>query len=261
MQRQAWTKGLVALAVLICVGAPRAKAQDKRDDKAVEVAHAMMQAMGGEQGWASVHMVRFDFKVIADGKVVLNRHHLWDKDTGRYRLETKTKKGQEEVVLFNVNTKEGKVDIDGKPVEGAEAAAALKNAYAAYINDMYWLAEPWKWLDPGVNLKYVGARKRGQETYDVVQLTFGRVGLTPGDEYWAYVSRKSHLMAYWEYRLQSGQKGSWDWEYGDYDGIKLAKTHVSADKKTEINMGKVQVCDAVDGAFFTNPAHMLSELK
>ncbi|HVA00835.1 MAG TPA: hypothetical protein VMV34_04175 [Terriglobia bacterium] len=261
MQRQAWIKGLLALAVLICVGAPRANAEGKRDAKAVEIAQAMMQAMGGAQGWDSVHFVRFDFKVIASGKVVVNRHHLWDKNTGRYRLETKTKDGREEVVLFNAGTKEGRVYIGGKQVEGAEAAEALKDAYAAYINDMYWLAEPWKWLDSGVNLKYAGARKRGQETYDVVQLTFGHVGLTPGDEYWAYVSRKSHLMAHWEYRLQSGQKGSWDWEYGDYGGIKLAKNHVSTDKKTEINMGDVQVLSTVDDAFFTDPAHMLSDLK
>ncbi len=261
MQNSAWVKGLVALWVLVCFGAPRANAESGHDAKAVEIAHAMMQAMGGENGWNSVRVVRFDFEVIANGKTVVDRHHLWDKETGQYRLETKTKDGRHEVALFNVNTKEGKVYIAGKRVEGAQAEKDLKDAYAAYINDMYWLAEPWKWLDPGVNLKYVGTRRRGDETYDVVQLTFGHVGLTPGDEYWDYVSKKNHLMTHWEYRLQSGQRGSWDWEYGDYGGIKLAENHVSADKKTEINMGDVQVLNNVDGAFFTDPAHMLSELK
>ncbi len=260
MQKQARVGVLLALMVL--AGAPlRAGAQEKHDSKAVEIAHAMMQAMGGENGWNSVHVVRFDFKVIAEGKTVLNRHHLWNKDTGQYRLETKTKDGREEVALFNVQSKEGKVYFNGKQAEGAKAAAALKDAYAAYINDMYWLAEPWKWLDPGVNLKYDGTRQRGGETCDVVHLSFGHVGLTPGDQYWAYVSRKSHLMTHWEYHLQSGQKGSWDWQYGNYDGVMLAKNHVSADKQTEINMGDVEVLKSVDDAYFADPGRMLSGLK
>jgi hypothetical protein len=67
-------------------------------------------------------------------------------------------------------------------------------AYATFINDMYWLFMPWKWMDMGVNLKYLGQKPLGQETYDVVQLTFGKVGLTPGDMYHAYVSPKNHLI-------------------------------------------------------------------
>jgi hypothetical protein len=261
MLRQARAGVVLAFLVLVFVASPRAKAADKRDAKAVEIAHAMMQAMGGENGWDSVHFVRFDFKVIANGKAVLDRHHLWDKYSGRYRLETKTKDGREEVVLFNTGTKEGKVYLAGKEVEGGEAKKDLKDAYGAYINDMYWLAEPWKWLDPGVNLKYLGTRKRGKESYDVVQLTFNHVGLTPGDEYTDYISRESHLMTHWEYHLQGGQKGSWDWEYGTYGGIMLAKTHVSTDKKNEINMGDVRVLGTVDDAYFTDPGRMLSELK
>ncbi len=261
MPKQLRVKMLLGVLVLACVGAPRANAADKRDEKALEIAHRMMREMGGEHGWDSVHLIRFDFKVVSNGKVMLDRHHLWDKATGRYRLETKTKDGREEVVLFNSGTKEGKVYVGGKQVEGAEASKDLKSAYAAYINDMYWLAEPWKWLDPGVNLKYEGTRERGGETYDVVHLTFGHVGLTPGDQYWAYVSRKSHLMTHWQYLLQNGKRGSWDWQYGDYGGIKLARNHISADKKTEINMGDVEVLSSVDDAYFTDPGHMLSELK
>ncbi len=238
-----------------------ANAAERRDKQAVQIAHAMMEAMGGESAWTSVHFVRFDFKVISNGQVRVDRHHLWDKFTGRYRLETKTKKGLEEVVLFNVHTKEGKVYVGGKQVEGDQSARDLKKAYADYINDMYWLAEPWKWLDPGVNLQYEGTRRLGGETYDVVHLSFNHVGLTPGDQYWAYVSPRSHLMTHWQYLLQSGTKGSWNWYYGDYDGVKLAKNHVSADKKTEINMGDVQVLKQVEGAYFTDPGKMLSELK
>ena len=137
----------------------------------------------------------------------------------------------------------------------------LQDAYGAFINDMYWLAMPWKWMDSGVNLKYVGPKTRGGEACDVVELTFGHVGLTPGDMYHAFVSQKSHLMTYWEYVLQSGNKGAWDWEYGESGGIKLARNHRSSDRKMSINMGDVRVLDHADDRFFTDPAYALSKLE
>ena len=94
---------------------------------------------------------------------------------------------------------------------------------------------------------------------DVVRLTFGHVGLTPGDRYDAFVSGQSHLMTHWDYKLQSGDKGAWDWEYSDHNGLKLAKNHTSA--KMSINMGDVRVLDTVDDAFLTDPKKTLAELK
>ena len=250
---------LIALAAAFQVSL--AKAEDHKDAKAVEIAHTMMQAMGGEDSWNHAHFVRFDFIVKAGGKTVLDRSHLWDKYTGRYRLESKTKDGKPEVTLFNTGTKDGAVYVDGKALDGAAAKKALDDAYGAWINDMYWMAEPWKWLDSGVNLKYLGEKKLGKGAYDEVELTFGHVGLTPGDRYDTYVSRDSHLMEHWEYHLQGGQKGSWDWQYTETHGMKLASNHVSADKKTDISMGDVRVLDAADDAYFSDPARMLSGLK
>lgn len=256
-------KALEVLAVLgLVLGrVGPARAEDHKDAKAVELAHAMMQAMGGENGWNSAHFVRFDFDVVKGGKTVMGRSHLWDKFTGRYRLESKTKDGKSEVVLFNSGTKDGSVYVEGKKVEGAEAKKELDDAYGAFINDMYWMAEPWKWLDPGVNLKYLGEKKLGGKPFDEVELTFGHVGLTPGDMYHAYVSRDSHLMTHWEFKLQGGETGTWNWQYTESGGIKLAKTHTSEDGKTEISMGDVRVLSHADDAFFTDPSHNLSGLK
>ena len=120
---------------------------------------------------------------------------------------------------------------------------------------------PWKWFATGVNLKYLGSQKHGGETADVVELTFGHVGLTPGDMYHAFISQKSHLMDYWEYTLQSKEKGAWYWQYGDYKSVKLASNHVSSDHKATINMGDVRVLDAVEDAYFTDPSRVLSGLK
>lgn len=261
-------KLVLALVAALFAGAVQATAAH-RDPQAEKIARTMMEAMGGEEAWKGAPFVRFDFKVTANGKAVADNLHLWDRKGGRYRLERMPKDGKQEVILFNVGTyesnKEGSAYVNGKKSEGETARKAVDSAYASYINDMWWLAMPWKWFDQGVNLKYLGSRNRGRETDDLVELTFVHVGLTPGDMYHAFVSRRSHLMTHWKYVLQSGNKGSWDWQYGDatFDDhkVKLASDHTSSDKKTSINMGRVQILNSVDDAFFTDAGHMLSELK
>ncbi len=256
---------LLALGTVIWAAVGHSAAALDRDAKAEEVARAMMQAMGGEDAWNAAHFVRFDFKVIAGGKTVVNNHHLWDRKDGRYRLERTTKDGKPEVTLFSIGayerSKEGLAYLNGKMLDGDAAKKSLEGAYASYINDSWWLSMPWKWFAPGVNLKYLGTQTRGNEVDDEVELTFDHVGLTPGDMYHAFVSKDTHLMTHWDYVLQSHEKGSWDWQYGDYHGVKLASNHISADRKASINMGDVRVLDAVDDAFFTDPAHALSGLK
>lgn len=241
----------------VCV---HAAAAERPGPRAVEIAKTMMRAMGGEQAWNAARLVRFDFKVTMGGKSMAERSHLWDRRTGKYRQEQKTKEGRQRVVLMNLGTKQGDVYVDGKKQDGPGAAKAIEETYAAYINDYYWLAMPWKWLDAGVNLKYLGPKTRGSDRFDLVELTFGKVGLTPGDRYDAYVSKASKLMTHWEFVLQSGRKGSWDWEYGDYGGVKLAKNHKN-ETGDSIDMGDVRLLETVDDAYFSNPARMLGGLK
>jgi len=260
-----WIAG--AVLGLLLAGGTRLNAEgENRDPKAVEVARTMMQAMGGEDAWNAVHFVRFDFKINAGGTLKQDNAHLWDRKDGRYRIE---RTGKHEVDLFTIadyeRDKSGSVYVNGKKLEGDEARKLLADAYRSYINDTWWLCMPWKWMATGANLKYVGTKARGRETFDVVEITFGHVGLTPGDTYRAFVSHKSHLMTHWEYTLSPDspvalKKDSWDWEYGDFHGVKLATNHIDPNKVT-INMGDVRALDQVDDGFFTDPARVLSGLK
>ncbi|MEX2303749.1 MAG: DUF6503 family protein [Bryobacterales bacterium] len=251
-------RAMAAAALTAALLSPAAAQQ--RDAKAVELGKSVMQAMGGEKAWDNVHFVRYDFIVSMGGETRANRSHLWDKWAGRYRFESKTKEGKSQVVLFNVNDQQGDVYIDGARIDGEGAATALKGAYSAFINDMYWLAMPWKWLDQGVNLKYIGAKEHEGKNYEVVELTFQKVGLTPGDTYNAYIDPSSKLMTHWEYTLQGGNKGAWNWEYGTHNGVKLASNHTNAEGAS-INMGTVAVFEKVEDAFFTDPARGLSQLR
>lgn len=254
------TGSLVGVVVLALVVSIQAAAQDHQDPKAVAVANAMQDAMGGLANWQKAHFVRFDYIVKNGRRTSVQRSHLWDKWNGRYRLEEKMKDGKTEVVLFNSATKEGSAYIDGNKLTGDQAANALKQAYADYINDTWWLAMPFKWLYPGTNLKYIGVRRRGHDKYDVVELSFNSgAGLTPGDKYTAWVDQNSHLMTHYSYVLQNHKRGGWNWEYTETNGIKLASNHIAADPE-QISMGDVRILDSVDDAFFTDPSHMLSQL-
>ncbi len=256
---------VVTLLMLLGGGVWLRAEGENRDPKAVEVTRTMMHAMGGEDAWKTAHFVRFDFKVKVGRKLVEDNAHLWDRKDGRYRFEHATKDGKRQVVLFRIadyeRNKGGEAYLDGKKMEGDAARKAVDDAYASYINDSWWLCMPWKWFAPGVNLKYLGPQEHGGGTTDVVELTFNHVGLTPGDMYHAFVSEKSHLMTYWEYTLQSKEKGAWDWQYGDHKGVKLASNHVSSDHKATINMGDVRILDAVEDDFFTDPSRGLAGLK
>jgi hypothetical protein len=231
------------------------------EQEAKQIAETMMKAMGGQAAWHRAPFVRYDFIVnIPARKAKAERHHLWNKSTGDYRLESKNKEGHSVVTLFNIATQQGDVFANGKKLSGGARDAGLKEANATFINDMYWLAMPWKWMDQGVHLRSLGKRSLRGTPFDVVELTFGKVGLTPGDRYEAYVSPQSHLMEHWKYFLQSGQKGEWDWQYTTTGGVKLASNHTDG-AGGSISMGKVEVLEQVDKSFFTDPAKLLAGLR
>jgi hypothetical protein len=109
--------------------------------------------------------------------------------------------------------------IGDRELTGDELAQSLETAYGRFINDTYWLLMPWKWLDPGVHLTAQGTAEVDGAACDVVELTFGDVGLTSGDRYLGYVDRGTGLMRRWSYVLQEedGTPGSaeptvWNWE-------------------------------------------------
>jgi hypothetical protein len=217
---------------------------------AESVAAHVMQSLGGQQAWDNTHYIRFNF--------VGRRTHWWDKWTGRHRLEGQTKEGQHYVVLENVNTKEGTAWLDGKKLEGEKAKEMLDNAYGAWVNDTYWLIEPYKLRDPGVNLSYAGEEAIDGKTYDKLALSFGKVGLTPGDHYTVYVNRDTGLVDRWAYVLQDMPKDGpptvWRWEgWQKYGNIMLAphRVQVGADRKLELS--DIAVMDQLPDSVFASP--------
>ncbi|MGH9364261.1 MAG: hypothetical protein ACRD1B_03215, partial [Thermoanaerobaculia bacterium] len=186
----------IAVAMLF-LAAGLARAAD-RDAKADAVGKQLIAAMGGEKAWEKSRQFQFDFVVLREGKKAVSRSHAWDRYTGDYRVSGTDKTGAPYAVYLNVNTKDGKAFVNGKPVESEQQAALLKGAYGMFINDTYWLLAPWKVFDPGVHLAYDGEKPCPDACVcDVLKLSFEEVGLTPRDVYWLYVARDSHRMVRW----------------------------------------------------------------
>jgi hypothetical protein len=160
----------------------------------------------------------FDWYVKAGEKILSERHHRWQIKTGDYQIKTKTKDGKELLIDFNINSKEGMVKIDGKEIEDKDDY--LKNAYAWYINDSYWLIMPMKLRDKGVIL----AKEKMKDDLYCIKMTFENVGLTPGDQYWIYADKMGEIKR-WSFKLEGGKEGDFTWEgYEDVgNGVKLAK--------------------------------------
>lgn len=238
------------LAAALPAGAAATFDPSQSDARAVQIADHVMEALGGQAAWDATHYISFDF--------LGRRKHVWDKQTGRHRVEGTTKEGKRYVVIENINTHEGEAWLDGQKVSGEELQKMLKQAYATWVNDTYWLLMPYKMKDPGVHLHYDGEETIDGTTYDKVLLSFDHVGLTPGDRYWVYVNRDTGLVDRWAFILESmdpkGPASAWEWkDWKTYGSIKLSplRTQVGGDRKLEL--GPIEVSDQVPDEVFNQP--------
>lgn len=184
---------LVSVVVLSCV------VTAGYGQSADAVAHRAVDMLGGSS-WEKARYLAFTFNVERDGKNVASWAQRLDRYSGDYRVSGK-QKGDDIVVVMNTNTKQGKAWKNGQLV--ADPAELLTFGYRRFINDTYWLLMPLKSLDPGVHREYAG-EKTGTcgQTYDVVKLSFDKVGLTPGDNYWMWVNRDTGLVDEWHMKLE-----------------------------------------------------------
>ena len=105
--------------------------------------------------------------------------------------------------------------------------ATAAQAWKWFINDSYWLLAPAKLMDPGVH--------RRLDDQGRLVLTFGEVGLTPGDRYTLSVDRDTGRVTKWQYRLQSGREGAFRWtDYRQFGPLELSTRRISTEGDSEV---------------------------
>lgn len=165
------------------------------DPRAIAIADEVMSALGGRGSWDRTRYIAWNFFGM--------RTHVWDKWTGDLRFEH-----QDRLILMNVHSKEGKVFDQGVEVtDEEERAKALTAGYEAWINDMYWLAMPYKLKDSGVTLTDRGEGEMADgRPADVLELTFAGVGVTPQNKYNVFVSKDRRLVEQWDFYANFGDQ-------------------------------------------------------
>ncbi len=188
------------------------------DARAVAIAGQVMEKMGGQEAWDNTRYISWSF--------FGRRTHYWDKWTGSHRIESDGL-----VVLLNANTREGRAWQDGREISDPTALAeTLERAYGMWINDTYWMFMPYKLLDPGVELAYVGEQQMADgRSSEVLQLTFESVGLTPQNRYLVFVASDTGLIEQWSYfrdasDTEPGFTAPWE-SWQRFGNIMLATGH------------------------------------
>ena len=242
---------LYALIFALTVSACAQKQPEKKD-----VFAKVWKAVGGKAAFEKSRYLEFTYAPISNGKKSLGRHHTWDRYTGEYRLDYIADNGKQNVILFNVNTKKGKAYNDGFIVPDSAAAVLVKNAYAAYINDSYWLMSPLKLQDEGVNTQIEPNIDVNGVSCNVIHLNFDKVGLTPGDQYWMYVNNDTGEIVRWKFLLQNQKSPAiFDWEpYHDLgNGLKLSTNKTNKESNFAISFPIAKVLKSVGETTFYKP--------
>ncbi len=164
--------------------------QANSDSMAIVIARQVLEASGGEQAWKNMGTIQWNFF----GRRLLT----WNKQTGDVRIEITDDSSS--IYLVNILSNQGKVRLNGVDLQGQDLEAALDNAKSIWINDSYWLFMPFKLMDPGVSLEFLGTDtlENGTENY-VLRMTFDSVGDTPENMYDVYVDRDKYLVSQWAF--------------------------------------------------------------
>lgn len=240
--------------------------------RADSVAYRMLKSHGAD-AWASAPYLRFNFGVETPNGTQVIARHLWNRKTGTYRVEWSNGPDTSYVAIVNVREVQdgvpsGTAFMNGTELTGSADENARKQAYGRFVNDTYWLLAPLKAFDPGVRRTYLPDSSSSE--HDVIRLSFRDVGLTPGDQYWLYVSKETGRLDQWAYHLQGmpdeAPPRHYDWT--GYSGltapagtVHLASRKETVGAKQAILTNQLALPSSPPDGAFSNPVPMLGTAK
>jgi len=211
------------------------------DPQAIEIADAVMEAMGGRAAWDATRYLSWNFFGA--------RTLVWDKHSGDVRIDIP---GNDLHILLNVyDETAGKAMQSGELIEHPDSLQqVLEQGKSIWINDSYWLVMPYKLKDSGVTLTYVKEDTTQQGfNADVLQLTFENVGRTPQNKYHVYVDKTDNLVKQWDfYRNATDSMPGFSTIWGDYQ--QYGDILLSGDRG-ERDLTDIAVYDTLSPTVFT----------
>ena len=213
--------------------------QSDADDRSIDIITKMEKAMGGRPAYNKVRYLSWTF--------FGNRKLWWDKHTGRVRIENPR---DTSVYLVNVNDQKGSFASKGVQMTGDTLTSLMSQATSIWINDSYWLVMPWKLRDNGVIVRHIGVDTlTGGAMYDLLQLTFDGVGVTPDNKYVLHVDQSDHLIKQWSfYKVASDTVAARVWPWDNYQ--QFGEILLSSDRSDQSGPSEVKVYDDLPDSLF-----------
>ncbi len=209
---------------------------------------ALMDALGGQNAWDSLRVVRWTFAAVRNDTVLNARTHYWDKATMRDRVEYTRRDSTRVVSLVDLTTRTARTWANGALLAGEDSTKAAERAYGMWVNDSYWCFAPFKMRDAGVTLTDAGDTLEVGVRYHRVRLTFDHVGLTPGDTYWFYLNATSGMMEKWAFVLEGEQPPPNVWWWNDWK--KVGPIWLAATRRNPASPVRLEMRDL---AYFAHP--------
>ncbi|MGB3798975.1 MAG: hypothetical protein WA952_04120 [Lewinella sp.] len=214
------------------------------DDEAIAIADSIVKYHGGRKAYDDVRYLSWNFFGARD--------LVWDKEEDRVRIEVP---GDSMIYLLDFSDDDltGAVSKNGQEMTEPDSIDLyLQDAYSMWINDSYWLVQPFKLKDSGVTLTHEGEADdpQKQRPSDILKLTFNEVGDTPGNMYKLYVDKENYRINTWQFfrtaeDAEPAISTPFD-GYQDYAGVML-----SGDRGGRFKLNDISVTNDMEESVFT----------
>lgn len=185
--------GLTARVVLsapLPLGSPSPEAE--------ALTQRMISAVNG-LAWEQTGAVRWTFAG--------QNQHLWDRTRSLARVSW-----GDVVVWVDLGKQVGRATVEGEPVTGRRAERLVKKAYAAWVNDSFWLNPVVKATDQGTS-RWLVETSGDDAGLQGLMVSYSAGGLTPGDSYLWLLDANGRPAAWrmWVSVIPiGGVRGSWE---------------------------------------------------
>lgn len=262
---------LVVCAVIASLGALAVLAQGPQEsppavpvpasapDTAATWADRLATAMGGKAAYDRIGALRFHLAIEgAGGKVAAERSIAWDRKGERGRIEMKTGRG-DVVAVFDLKSDKGVALENGKPVEGADAAAALKYLRKTWRGDVTSLVLPWLVADAklSVALEPDEPEEAGTEKPRKRLRLAGADGaaIPEGDAFWLVVDAESGLPVRFEQRFKAmkAEQANLRFAFDGWTklaGVQFSTVRTGIGNPQTIRIAGLEAPEALDPALF-----------
>jgi hypothetical protein len=214
-----------------------------------ELARRAFDVLAGP-AWEKARYFEFTFVVQHGNTRSTAVPQRWDRATGMYRVTGRDAKQNDFIVVMNVNTKKGRVWLNGEEVHDNRAEATLDLAYKRFLNDTYWLLMPLRMLDQGVVREAMGERTDScGRTWDVVKVT------TSNDTAWAWINRDSGIVEEWDMQIAGAPADAppvqvMFHDYARYSGLLISTRREVRNQNQTIKIEGLKIAaDVPKGAF------------